>query len=140
MDSEADAYIKQWQRRYRQLEGIVDPPFSQSYPEHYDDWSQTSRRILDIDVDCMRNLKTLGNDSYTADNFDFFYNRKKENFLLDDTYDNDDSIDDEIIPFGAMTIDAANDLQFNELLAASIKANNFIFRNGKLEMIQPKRK
>lgn len=88
----------------------------------------------------MRNLKTLGNDSYTADNFDFFYNRKKENFLLDDTYDNDDSIDDEIIPFGAMTIDAANDLQFNELLAASIKANNFIFRNGKLEMIQPKRK
>lgn len=140
LETEADLYIRQWQRRYRQLEGINDMHalcWTQSpvMMEHYDDWYMTARSILDIDVAYMNstdyNKFNMENYDYS---FDYFLSRKKPRFMinLDNNFDDDDlELDDDFIPLEAITIDPS--LELNQELIAALKSNNLVLKNGKLE-------
>lgn len=128
LETESDLYLKQWQRRYRQLEGMEDglQPnlWSKSYfLEHYDDWCFTARNILDIDVQYM---SSKDYDKFKP-KFDFIFNRNKEEdfiFGMDDNMEEDFGLDEDVVP---LTIEN------NQELIAALKSSNIIIKNGKLE-------
>lgn len=114
--------MKQWQRRYRQLEGIDGSCKEQNYQvEQYDDWCHTARSILDLDVQYMSSKDY--NKFNIETSFDILFN---EDSTLEDDLDDDVNLDD--MPIQTITIDP-ND---QEIIAA-LKSNNLAIKNGKLE-------
>jgi hypothetical protein len=98
LQSEAELYLKQWQRRYHQLEGIDDNCHQLSRQlsrqlEEYDDWCLTSQRILDLDLELIDNKNNINNNNT---NFDLFWRREpKLIFNFDDSKSNSSAIDEE---------------------------------------------
>lgn len=109
LQSEAELYLKQWQRRYRQLEGIEDNYHQLSHHflsnnqlEEYDDWCLTSQRILDLDLELIDN-KNINNSNKLVNNCnnnnscDVFWRREpKLLFTFEDlSKSNDSAVDEE---------------------------------------------
>ncbi|KAH7642499.1 hypothetical protein HUG17_5544 [Dermatophagoides farinae] len=116
LDSEAELYIKQWRRRYRQLEAIDNnndtkrlhssssilwPPSNQSSSSSsLDDWYRTAHTILDLDVSYL-NSKEYHKYKWNDEGFDLIFNNRSKPFSLfiddDDNYNFND--DEDLLTF-----------------------------------------
>ncbi|KAJ6222159.1 hypothetical protein RDWZM_000704 [Blomia tropicalis] len=125
-------YIKQWERRYRQLEGIDDCSRRKSYMlEQYEDWFHTARSILDLDVAYMNSKEY---NKFNLENYDPIYQFETDDMLLnmDDSYDNYDfECENGFLQFETIALDPSID--FNKDIISTLKGNNIMFRNGKLD-------
>ncbi|XP_075588685.1 uncharacterized protein LOC142597644 isoform X2 [Dermatophagoides farinae] len=120
LDSEAELYIKQWRRRYRQLEAIDNnndtkrlhssssilwPPSNQSSSSSsLDDWYRTAHTILDLDVSYL-NSKEYHKYKWNDEGFDLIFNNRSKPFSLfiddDDNYNFND--DEDLLTFHQFT-------------------------------------
>lgn len=125
LDTDSNSYLKHWQRRYRQIEGVErgfpSQKWSKDYLKHYDDWCFTARNILDIDVQYM------SSKDYNKFNpkVDILFKEEDYSFGMDDNSEEDFELDEDLEP--CLTIEN------NQELIAALKSNNIVIKNGKLE-------
>lgn len=121
-------YIKQWRKRYRQLEGLNDPfLWKQSHLiEHCDDWYLTARTILDIDIAYMnsREYNKFKLENYNQ-NFDLIFNRSSSD---DDDFETDN---DKYSPFDTIALNS--NLSINHELIAALNTKTMVLKKGKSE-------
>lgn len=121
-------YIKQWRKRYRQLEGLNDPfLWKQSHLiEHCDDWYLTARTILDIDIAYMnsREYNKFNLENYNQ-NFDLIFNRTSAD---DEEFETDN---DKYPPFDTIALNS--NLSINHEIITALNTKPTVLKKGKNE-------
>ncbi|KPM09465.1 hypothetical protein QR98_0080020 [Sarcoptes scabiei] len=144
LESEAEHYIKQWRKRYRQLEGIEKHHLgwtpSHCLLEHCDDWCLTARAILDIDVAYLndRAFNKFHLENYDDEDFDLIFNKTK---FLHNPFEDDDfepeTINDDFSstthPFKAIFLDS-NNIIIDQDLLSRLNPSDIAIKNGRLEI------